>query len=244
MYACDYNTANSKYYNYLYNIGKDGLWTVCSDESTHWEQTIEHGAGGGVQFCPRAQAGDKRTMFEGWYWDAACTERLKSSSSGSVTYTNTYNFTVSGNGRTLTSYPSAAAAEAGTKIVIYAKFVKTVPDFDWSTLGVTPIDEGKYYIYNIATGRFLQAPKTGNGSSSNKPGTTANPAEATLFTCDSLTIGTNANYLNKKIDDNGVTENRSYKECLFTYKGDDNVTRYASADGYSNWKWNASAVPT
>ncbi|MBQ6984620.1 MAG: InlB B-repeat-containing protein [Paludibacteraceae bacterium] len=242
LYACDYSSANSNYYNYLYNIGKDGLWTVCSDESTHWEQTIEHGAGGGVQFCPRAQAGDKRTMFEGWYWDAACTERLKSSSSGSVTYTNSSNFTVSGNGRTLTSYPSAAAAEAGTKIVIYAKFVKTVPDFDWSTLGVTPIDEGKYYIYNIATGRFLQAPKTGNGSSSNKPGTTANPAEATLFTCDSLTIGTNANYLNKKIDDNGVTENRSYKECLFTYKADDNVTRYASADGYSNWKWNASAA--
>ena len=242
LYACDYSSANSKYYNYLYNIGKDGLWTVCSDESTHWEQTIEHGAGGGVQFCARAQAGDKRTMFEGWYWDAACTERLKSSSSGSVTYTNSSNFTVSGNGRTLTSYPSAAEAEAGTKIVIYAKFVKTVPDFDWSTLGVTPIDEGKYYIYNIATGRFLQAPKTGNGSSSNKPGTTANPAEATLFTCDSLTIGTNANYLNKKIDDNGVTENRSYKECLFTYTGDDNVTRYASADGYSNWKWNASAA--
>ncbi len=242
LYACDNSSANSKYYNNLYNIGKDGLWTVCSDESTHWEQTIEHGAGGGVQFCPRAQAGDKRTMFEGWYWDAACTERLKSSSSGSVTYTNSSNFTVSGNGRTLTSYPSAAAAEAGTKIVIYAKFVKTVPDFDWSTLGVTPMDEGKYYIYNIATGRFLQAPKTGNGSSSNKPGTTANPAEATLFTCDSLTIGTNANYLNKKIDDNGVTENRSYKECLFTYKADDNVTRYASAYGYSNWNWNASAA--
>lgn len=242
LYACDNSSANSKYYNNLYNIGKDGLWTVCSDESTHWEQTIEHGAGGGVQFCPRAQAGDKRTMFEGWYWDAACTERLTSSSSGSVTFTNSSNFTVSGNGRTLTSYPSAAAAEAGTKIVIYAKFVKTVLDFDWSTLGVTPMDEGKYYIYNIATGRFLQAPKTGNGSSSNKPGTTANPAEATLFTCDSLTIGTNANYLNKKIDDNGVTENRSYKECLFTYKGDDNVTRYASAYGYSNWNWNASAA--
>ena len=242
LYACDNSSANSMYYNYLYNIGKDGLWTVCSDESTHWEQTIEHGAGGGVQFCARAQAGDKRTMFEGWYWDAACTERLKSSSSGSVTYTNSSNFTVTGNGRTLTSYPSAAEAEAGTKIVIYAKFVKTVPDFDWSTLGVTPIDEGKYYIYNIATGRFLQAPKTGNGSSSNKPGTTANPAEATLFTCDSLTIGTNANYLNKKIDDNGVTENRSYKECLFTYKADDNVTRYASAYGYSNWNWNASAA--
>ena len=242
LYACDNSSANSKYYNNLYNIGKDGLWTVCSDESTHWEQTIEHGAGGGVQFCPRAQAGDKRTMFEGWYWDAACTERLKSSYSGSVTFTNSSNFTVSGNGRTLTSYPSAAAAEAGTKIVIYAKFVKTVLDFDWSTLGVTPMDEGKYYIYNIATGRFLQAPKTGNGSSSNKPGTTANPAEATLFTCDSLTIGTNANYLNKKIDDNGVTENRSYKECLFTYKGDDNVTRYASAYGYSNWNWNASAA--
>lgn len=242
LYACDNSSDNSKYYSYLYNIGKDGLWTVCSDESTHWEQTIEHGAGGGVQFCARAQAGDKRTMFEGWYWDAACTERLKSSSSGSVTFTNSSNFTVSGNGRTLTSYPSAAAAEAGTKIVIYAKFVKTVPDFDWSTLGVTPRDEGKYYIYNIATGRFLQAPKTGNGSSSNKPGTTANPAEATLFTCDSLTIGTNANYLNKKIDDNGVTENRSYKECLFTYKADDNVTRYASAYGYSNWNWNASAA--
>lgn len=241
LYACDNSSANSKYYNNLYNIGKDGLWTVCSDESTHWEQTIEHGAGGGVQFCPRAQAGDKRTMFEGWYWDAACTERLTSSSSGSVTFTNSSNFTVSGNGRTLTSYPSVAAAEAGTKIVIYAKFVKTVLDFDWSTLGVTPMDEGKYYIYNIATGRFLQAPKTGNGSSSNKPGTTANPAEATLFTCDSLTIGTNANYLNKKIDDNGVTENRSYKECLFTYKGDDNVTRYASADGYSYWNWNSSA---
>ena len=241
LYACDNSSANSKYGNYLYNIGKDGLWTVCSDESTHWEQTIEHGAGGGVQFYARAQAGDKRTMFEGWYWDAACTERLKSSSSGSVTYTNSSYFTVSGNGRTLTSYPSAAEAEAGTKIVIYAKFVKTVPDFDWSTLGVTPMDEGKYYIYNIATGRFLQAPKTGNGSSSNKPGTTANPAEATLFTCDSLTIGTNTTYLNKKIDDNGVTENRSYKECLFTYKGDDNVTRYASASGYSYWQWNSSA---
>ena len=104
------------------------------------------------------------------------------------------------------------------------------------------MDEGKYYIYNIATGRFLQAPKTGNGSSSNKPGTTANPAEATLFTCDSLTIGTNANYLNKKIDDNGVTENRSYKECLFTYKGDDNVTRYASASGYSYWNWYSTAA--
>ena len=63
-----------------------------------------------------------------------------------------------------------------------------------------------------------------------------------MFTCDSLTIGTNANYLNKKIDDNGVTENRSYKECLFTYKGDDNVTRYASAYGYSNWNWYASAA--
>ena len=241
LYACDNSSANNTYGNYLYNIGKDGLWTVCSDESTHWEQTIEHGAGGGVQFYARAQAGDKRTMFEGWYWDAACTERLKSSSSGSVTFTNSSNFTVSGNGRTLTSYPSAAEAEAGTKIVIYAKFVKTVPDFDWSTLGVTPIDEGKYYIYNIATGRFLQAPKTGNGSSSNKPGTTANPAEATLFTCDSLKIGTNTTHLNNKIDDNGVTENRSYKECLFTYKGDDNVTRYASADGYSYWKWNSSA---
>ena len=88
-------------------------------------------------------------MFEGWYWDAACTERLKSSSSGSVTFTNSSNFTVSGNGRTLTSYPSAAAAEAGTKIVIYAKFVKTVPDFDWSTLGVTPMDEGKSSIIFI-----------------------------------------------------------------------------------------------
>ena len=241
LYACDNSSDNSKYGNYLYNIGKDGLWTVCSDESTHWEQTIEHGAGGGVQFYARAQAGDKRTMFEGWYWDAACTERLKSSSSGSVTFTNSSSFIVSGNGRTLTSYPSATEAEAGTKIVIYAKFVKTVPDFDWSTLGVTPIDEGKYYIYNIATGRFLQAPKTGNGSSSNKPGTTANPAEATLFTCDSLKIGTNTTHLNNKIDDNGVTENRSYKECLFTYKGDDNVTRYASASGYSYWQWNSSA---
>ena len=241
LYACDNSSANSNYGNYLYNIGKDGLWTVCSDESTHWEQTIEHGAGGGVQFYARAQAGDKRTMFEGWYWDPACTERLKSSFSGSVTFTNSSNFTVSGNGRTLTSYPSAAEAEAGTKIVIYAKFVKTVPDFDWSTLGVTPIDEGKYYIYNIATGRFLQAPKTGNGSYSNKPGTTANPAEATLFTCDSLKIGTNTTHLNNKIDDNGVTENRSYKECLFTYKGDDNVKRYASASGSSYWQWNSSA---
>ena len=239
LYACDNSSANSKYNLYLYNIGKDGLWTVCSEESTHWEQTIEHGTGGKPQFYMMAQPGDKRTMFYGWYWDAACTQRLSSSANGTVPFTK---LTVSGNGRTLTSYPSAAAAEAGTKIVIYAKFVKTVPDFDWSTLGVTPIDEGKYYIYNIATGRFLQAPKTGNGSSSNKPGTTANPAEATLFTCDSLTIGTNANYLNKKIDDNGVTENRSYKECLFTYKGDDNVTRYASASGYSYWKWDASAA--
>ena len=238
LYACDNSSANGKYNNYLYNIGKDGLWTVCSEESTHWENTIEHGKGGGVQFYMMAQPGDKRTMFYGWYWDAACTQRLSSSASGTVSFTK---LTVSGNGRTLTSYPSAAAAEAGTKIVIYAKFVKTVPDFDWSTLGVTPIDEGKYYIYNIATGRFLQAPKKGNGSSSNKPGTTANPAEATLFTCDSLTIGTNTTYLNNKIDDNGVTENRSYKECLFTYKGDDNVTRYASAANYSYWQWNSSA---
>ncbi|MBQ3990479.1 MAG: hypothetical protein II630_06515, partial [Bacteroidales bacterium] len=176
LYACDNSSANSKYNSYLYNIGKDGLWTVCSEESTHWENTIEHGKGGGVQFYMMAQPGDKRTMFYGWYWDAACTQRLSSSASGTVPFTK---LTVSGNGRTLTSYPSAAAAEAGTKIVIYAKFVKTVPDFDWSTLGVTPIDEGKYYIYNIATGRFLQAPKKGNGSSSNKPGTTANPAEAT-----------------------------------------------------------------
>ena len=123
LYACDNSSANSKYGNYLYNIGKDGLWTVCSDESTHWEQTIEHGAGGGVQFYARAQAGDKRTMFEGWYWDAACTQRLSSLASGSVTYTNSSYCIVSGNGRTLTSYPSAAAAEEGTKIVIYAKFV-------------------------------------------------------------------------------------------------------------------------
>ncbi len=239
LFACDNSSANSKYNLYLYNIGKDGLWTVCSEESTHWEQTIEHGKGGGVQFYTMAQPGDKRTMFYGWYWDAACTQRLSSSANGTVPFTK---LTVSGNGRTLTSYPSAAAAEAGTKIVIYAKFVKTVPDFDWSTLGVTPMDEGKYYIYNLATGRFLQAPKTGNGSSSNKPGTTANPAEATLFTCDILAIGENTTYLNNKIDDNGVTENRSYKECLFTYKGDDNVTRYASASGYSYWKWDASAA--
>lgn len=238
LYACDNSSANSKYNNYLYNIGKDGRWTVCSNEATHWEQTIEHGAGGGVGFYVFAQPNDKRTMFVGWYWDAACTQRLNSSATGTAAYTK---LTVTGNGKSLTSYPSAAAAEAGTKIVIYAKFVKTVPDFDWSTLGVTPIDEGKYYIYNIATGRFLQAPKTGNGSSSNKPGTTANPAEATLFTYDFLATGTNANYLNKKIDDNGVTENRSYKECLFTYKGDDNVTRYASASSYSYWQWNSSA---
>ncbi len=234
LFACDNSSANSKYGNYLYNIGKDGLWTVCSDESTHWEQTIEHGAGGGVQFYARAQAGDKRTMFEGWYWDAACTERLKSSSSGSVTFTNSSNFTVSGNGRTLTSYPSAAAAEAGTKIVIYAKFVKTVPDFDWSTLAVTPVDEGKYYIYNLATHRFLKAPQNGNGSSSNKPGTTANPAEATLFTFDSLRIGTNATYLSK-IDDDGVTATRSYTECWLTYN-DNGTIRYASGNGYSDWK--------
>ena len=238
LYACDNSSANSKYNNYLYNIGKDGRWTVCSDESTHWVQTIEHGAGGGVGFYVFAQPNDKRTMFIGWYWDAACTQRLGSSATGTAAYTK---LTVTGNGKSLTSYPSAAAAESGTKIVIYAKFVKTIPDFDWSTLGVTPKDEGKYYIYNIATGRFLQAPKTENGSSSNKPGTTANPAEATLFTCDSLTIGTNTTYLNNKIDDNGVTENRSYKECLFTYKGDDNVTRYASASGYSYWQWNSSA---
>ncbi len=227
LFACDNSSANSQYNYYLYNIGKDGLWTVCSDESTHWEQTIEHGAGGKPQFYMMAQPGDKRTMFYGWYWDAACTERLSSTASGTVPFT--HSFTVSGNGRTLTSYPSAAAAEAGTKIVIYAKFVKTVPDFDWSTFAVTPKDEGKYYIYNITTGKFLKAPQ-GNGSSSNPPVVTANPAEATLFTCDSVSKGTKST----DYDSDGVKEERSYKKCWFTYN-DNGTTRYASSSGHGYW---------
>ena len=226
LYACDNSSANSKYNSYFFNISIDNRWTVCSDEATHWEQTIEHGAGGKPQFYVFAQPGNTRTIFYGWYWDAACTQRLSSSASGTNPFTK---LTVSGNGRTLTSYPSAAAAEAGTKIVIYAKFVKTVPDFDWSTFAVTPVDEGKYYIYNITTGKFLKAPQ-GNGSSSNPPVVTANPAEATLFTCDSVSKGTKST----DYDSDGVKEGRSYKKCWFTYN-DNGTTRYASSSGHGYW---------
>lgn len=222
VFACDNASANSKYNNYYYNIGKEGLWT------THFDATIERLSGGKPNFYIMAQPGDQRTMFDGWYWDAACTERLESSASGINTFAKV---TISGNGRTLTSYPSAAAAEAGTKIIIYAKFVKITPDFDWSSKAATPADDGKYCIYSPVMHRFLKAPK-GSASSSNKPVTTDNPADATLFTCDITGTGTKNTYC----DNYGVIENRSYKICSFAYD-DNGTTKYARADSYS---WSTS----
>ena len=60
LFACDNSSANSKYNSYLYNIGKDGLWTVCSEESTHWEQTIERGQGLGTRLLHSIVAEAKR----------------------------------------------------------------------------------------------------------------------------------------------------------------------------------------
>lgn len=222
VFSCPYASANTKYYNYLYNIGKENKW------STHFNGTFDRTSGNPDFYIMAAPGNDHQSIFAGWYWDAECTEPIKA---GSNNYTYCKN-NVSGSswGRTLTSYASASIAEQPENVIkIYAKFVRTTPAFDWSTVGETPVDGKKYYIYSPVLHKFFKAPE-GSPGSSNLPITTINLAEATLFTYDLLGEYTK----NTCYDDYGKKENRSYKECTLTYQ-ESGETRYASCSGANYW---------
>ena len=75
VYACPYASANSKYYNYLYNMGKEGKWT------THFEGTFSKSSGNPDFYIMAYPGDDKRSIFAGYYCDEACTVPIKDSQS-------------------------------------------------------------------------------------------------------------------------------------------------------------------
>ena len=223
--------ASTSNVSYLYNNGKNNLW------KTHFSQTFSKSSGNPDFYIQAYPGDDKRSIFAGWYWDEDCTVPIKTASNEyTKCRTNVWG---SSFGRTFTSYATAEIAEKPENVItLYAKFVKTTPAFDWTTLAQKPADGGKYYIYSPVRGCFLKAPK-GTASNSNMPVMTANPSEATLFTYTYLRDGAkNTNY-----DDYGVKENRSYKEGTLTYQ-DGGQTKYASCYGASYWTTHSGVLDT